>query len=95
MARAAWIPQFTLEPGHALLEQGQGHGSPLQVTAPRAGWIVQELHKGGTDLFRSPSSLLMLQGVPLPIPELEGSVQRHRLIQGIVRPAARRLEGLR
>ena len=95
MAGAARILQVTLEPGHPLLEQGQGHRAPFWITAPRPGRIVQELHQGGTDLFCSPTSFLMFEGMPLPIPELEASVQRHRLIQSLNWPAAAgRFQGL-
>lgn len=95
MTRTARVSQLTPEPGDALLKQGQGHGASFRISHPWPGGIMQELHEGGTDLFRTPAPFLMLLGVPLSISELEGLVQRHGLIQSSLRPAAvRRLPSL-
>ena len=51
---------------------------------------MQQLHQGRTDLFGTPASLQMFEGVPLTIPKLKASVQGHGLGQGPIGPSARR-----
>ena len=87
MSGATGILEFTTQPGHTLLQQGQGCGAPERIAGLDPGGIVQQLHQGGADLLGPAPALLVFEGMPLTITDLQAAMQGDGQLQGLRRPA--------
>ena len=94
MAGTARIAQFAFQPGQPLLQQGHRHRAPFRIAGTATGRIMQKLNQGGADLLCSAATLQMLEGMPLPITQLQAVVQGHGEVKGLRRPGGAAASGL-
>ena len=75
MVRAAWIPEFPLEPGEGA--GGESDRSLTSLPAPDRRRIIrpQQLHQGARQLLSGPAGSLRLEGVPVAIADHQPTLQ--------------------
>lgn len=86
MSGAARIPEIATQPGQPLLEQGDRVLAAFGVAVDGTLGIVQQVHQRRSQLFRTAATLLMLERMPLTIPQLQALMQGDGQLQGIRRP---------
>jgi hypothetical protein len=86
VTRAAWVPEFSLQPGQGVL--GEGDGLLPRSCRLRGGGIIarQQLHKRSGQLFGAAAGPLGLEGVPVAVSDRQLLVQLLGQRQGCLGP---------